>query len=234
MMTRIQRDTPLSVHGTDPPPPEWLERIERDVALDCGWGRLFLGQTFDDPARIAAGLRSEKPGRRDIAIYVRDPHVVVAQAPQELFVDPSFTYRLWLDELDGAQGAAPRVTVRGMASEADGDAMNRLFTEIGMVTAPPAVMWKKQQSRAFVYLVAVELGTRNVVGTVMGLDHVASFDDPEQGSSLWTLSVSPQCGVSGVGEALTRALARRVPRARLRLRRPLGHARQRGRHRAVR
>ena len=36
----------------------------------------------------------EASGHRDICIYPREPHVLVAQAPTELFLDPSHTYRL--------------------------------------------------------------------------------------------------------------------------------------------
>src|SRR3712207_7009531 len=32
--------------------------------------------------------------RSDICIYARDPHVLVGLAPDELFIDPSYTYRL--------------------------------------------------------------------------------------------------------------------------------------------
>src|SRR3712207_6960217 len=32
--------------------------------------------------------------RSDICIYPRDPHVMVGMAPDELFIDPSYTYRL--------------------------------------------------------------------------------------------------------------------------------------------
>jgi GNAT-family acetyltransferase (TIGR03103 family) len=43
----------------------------------------------------------------------------------------------------------------------------------------------------------------------MGVDHVAAFDDPEQGCSLWCLAVDPRTSRPGVGEALTRALIER-------------------------
>ncbi len=62
--------------------------------LDCGWGRLVFGQTFDDQVHVADVLRAEEAGARDICIYLRDPHVLVAWLPDELFIDPSLTYRL--------------------------------------------------------------------------------------------------------------------------------------------
>lgn len=67
-----------------------------DVVVDCGWGRLIFGHTFSDNTSIANVLKDEKDGKRDLAIYLRDPHVVLAKAPQQLFLDPSHTYRLRL------------------------------------------------------------------------------------------------------------------------------------------
>jgi len=66
----------------------------RDAIVDCGWGRLIFGQTFADLKDLANSLREETEGQRDVAFYVRDPHVVLSSAPQELFLDPSHTSRL--------------------------------------------------------------------------------------------------------------------------------------------
>src|SRR3546814_8998958 len=73
-------------HLTDP--------MADDVVLEMGWGRLIFGQTFSDHAGIETALRDERLGRRDIALYMRDPHILVSRRPQDLFVDPSFTYRI--------------------------------------------------------------------------------------------------------------------------------------------
>ena len=62
--------------------------------VDVGWGRLIFAQTFPDPQTVAGVLLGEQPGRRDIAIYVNDPQLILSVAPQDLFLDPSTTYRL--------------------------------------------------------------------------------------------------------------------------------------------
>src|SRR3546814_7837707 len=56
---------------------------------------------------------------------------------------------------------------------------------------------------------SADLETGQVIGTVMGVDHKRAFDDPENGSSLWSLAVDPQTSHPGVGEALVRQLAER-------------------------
>ena len=71
-----------------------VDAMADDVVLELGWGRLIFGQTFADPDKLAEVLRQEGHGRRDICIYAREPQVLVARAPAELFIDPSHTYRL--------------------------------------------------------------------------------------------------------------------------------------------
>ena len=74
--------------------PPLAEHRDDNAVVDCGWGRLVFGQTFGDPADVAEIMRAEKPGSRDICLYATEPHVVVRSAPNELFIDPSHTYRI--------------------------------------------------------------------------------------------------------------------------------------------
>jgi GNAT-family acetyltransferase (TIGR03103 family) len=178
-----------------------------NATLNCGWGRLLFGQTFADPQRLADAMRAEAPDRRDIAIYVRDPHVALAAAPQELFLDPSHTFRLDLSRYRKSRRKPRGFAVRRLSSRADADAVNRIYAARGMVTVPPEFFWEKRDARAITYFVAEDETTGMVIGTVTGVDHVAAFDDPDRGSSLWCLAVDPQSGRPGVGEMLVRRLA---------------------------
>ena len=92
---------------------------EQDVAIECGWGRVIFGQTFRDPLQVVRLLESERPGQRDIAIYLREPHVVTASAPNSVFLDPSHTYRLWLHDYRPAARRVPGLIVRRLNSRAD-------------------------------------------------------------------------------------------------------------------
>ena len=65
------------------------------------------------------------------------------------------------------------------------------------------------RTRTFTYLVAEDVRTRAVVGTVTGVDHALAFGDPENGTSLWCLTADPQDAPPGTGEALVRVLAER-------------------------
>jgi len=197
----------LGLH--DASPPELVDAMAKDVELELGWGRLVFGQTFADSQELVEALRREGPGRRDICIYARESHVVVAEAPTELFIDPSHTYRL---RFTGKKKNAPPprlgVTVRTLNDPIDADAMNRVYVRCGMVPAGVDVIWNNHQHvPAVKYLLAIRDEDGAVVGTVTGVDHELLFNDPEEGSSLWTLAVDPAAGLPGVGAALTRALA---------------------------
>ncbi len=198
----------LDLHN--PAPPHSIDTMAHDVELELGWGRLIFGQTFADSGKLAEALRREGPGRRDICIYARESHVVVARSPTELFIDPSHTYRLRLTNYSHEELAPSPVGValRTLEKPSDADAMNRVYVCCGMVPAPVDVIWHNHlHAKAVTYLLAVRDDDGTVVGTVTGVDHEALFSDPEHGSSLWSLAVDPAAGVPGVGEALTRALA---------------------------
>lgn len=179
-----------------------------DVTVDCGWGRLLFGQTFSDPHALAEAMRAESPHRRDIAFYISDPHVLLAKAPLELFLDPSHTFRLDLASGPGNGGREARgFAVRKLAPRADAADVNRIYAARRMVPVPPEFFERNADNPAVIYLVAEDERTGDVIGTVMGVDHGRAFGDPERGSSLWCLAVDPQASQPGIGEALVRHLA---------------------------
>src|SRR5690606_20537106 len=94
--TPVTRTPVLTSRASHEPSAHELEGMGTDVVLDLGWGQLVCGQTFRDLRGIVDVLRGEETGRRDICVYPRDPQVLVGMAPDELFIDPSLTYRLYL------------------------------------------------------------------------------------------------------------------------------------------
>lgn len=177
-----------------------------DFSLDCGWGRLIFGQTFTQPETIIATLQQELPERRDIAIYIRNPHVLLANAPQDVFLDPSHTYRLDLSTYRASSRAPKGFFIRRLTSKSDADAINRIYAARGMVPAPAEFFWAQRDARSICYFLAEDETTGEILGTVTGVNHHHAFDDPERGSSLWCLAVDPQTRQTGVGECLVRRL----------------------------
>ena len=187
-------------------PPLETTEARRNASIDCGWGRLIVAETFEDPNELAATLREEGPDRRDIAFYVRDPHVLLSRAPQELFLDPSHTYRVNLSTYRQARRGHKGFHIRRLATEADAQAVNIIYQMRGMVTVPPEFFWSKRSAQAITVLVAEDAETDEIIGTVYGVDHRHAFGDPANGSSLWCLAVAPQARHGGIGEALVRHL----------------------------
>jgi GNAT-family acetyltransferase (TIGR03103 family) len=183
--------------------------MQSDVVLDLAWGRLIFGQTFSDLRGIVDALRAEESGERDICIYPRDPHVLVGLAPDELFIDPSYTYRLDLYRYRPRTELIRGVFVRTVTSQAEMDAINGIYAINGMVVGDAEIMWRNHRTRCFTYLVAEDQRTGKIIGTVTGVDHQLAFDDPEGGTSLWCLAVHAQDAPPGTGEALVRVLAER-------------------------
>ncbi|WP_282363407.1 N-acetylglutaminylglutamine synthetase [Pseudomonas sp. PS01297] len=175
------------------------------VAVHCGWGRLLIGHTFPDPARLANELLNEQAGERDIALYVAAPQQVLAQSPQQLFLDPSDTLRLWFTDYRPATRVFRGFRIRRVRSEADWNAVNALYQARNMLPIDPDLLTARHNGGP-VYWLAEDEDSGAVIGSVMGLNHHTAFHDPENGSSLWCLAVDPQCSRPGVGEVLVRHL----------------------------
>ena len=93
--------------------------VLHEAFVDCGWGRLIFGQTFAAPASLAAMLSAETEGERDIILYAREPHVLLAEAPQLLFLDPSHTYRLDFFAPPAVRQSTPAIAIRAARAEVD-------------------------------------------------------------------------------------------------------------------
>ena len=175
------------------------------VAVHCGWGRLLIGHTFPDPVTLAEELLNEQPGERDIALYVAAPQQVLAQSPQQLFLDPSDTLRLWFTDYRQATRVFRGFRIRRAQSEADWNAINTLYLSRSMLPIDPTLLTSRHDGGP-VYWMAEDEDSGAVIGSVMGLNHHTAFNDPENGSSLWCLAVDPLCSRPGVGEVLVRHL----------------------------
>jgi GNAT-family acetyltransferase (TIGR03103 family) len=173
-----------------------------NAIIDCGWGRLLYGPSFESPQALARELQQEQHGKRDIALHVEAPQLVLAEAPSQLFLDPSLIFRRTLDDALPEDLPAPGVVIRPLTTRADIAAINRLYSMRGMLPVDQRTAWAQRFSDAVVFLVAEDERTGDIIGSAMGVDHFEAFGDPQGGSSLWCLAVDPQTRLSGVGQSL--------------------------------
>lgn len=175
--------------------------------IDVGWGRLIFAHTFPDPQSVADALLHEKPSQRDIAFYVNDPQLVLGVAPQDLFLDPSTTYRLNLKEWRDEGSLSLPIRVSTIQARDEIDEMNRMYLANGMVPVDPETVWQSRADERFDYYIARSETSDQIIGVSLGVDHARCFDDLFNSSSLWALAVDPQAHVPGVGTVLVSHLA---------------------------
>ena len=137
---RVNRGDRLSTGHHEPSIEGLKEGLTPESTVDLGWGRLIFGQTFPDHGSIRDVLLDEGAGQRDIAMYLRDPQVLVGSTPAELFIDPSLTYRLWMHRYRSRRDPVKGIVVRPMDRPGDAEEINRIYAACGMVTAEPDVM----------------------------------------------------------------------------------------------
>jgi GNAT-family acetyltransferase (TIGR03103 family) len=189
--------------------PRARETWKSDCVVDCGWGRLLFGHTFSGPGAVVEALMEEGAGQRDIAFYLTDPHVVLASAPSDLFLDPSHSYRLRFSDYRPTQDRVPGLIVAPVTTPEEIEEVNRIYQSIGSVPVHDGFLAQCREARTVRHLLARDEETGAIVGTVMGVDHVMAFNDPERGSSLWSLAVDMQSRLPRIGEILVRTLIER-------------------------
>lgn len=175
--------------------------------VDVGWGRLLFAHTFPTPESVAKVMLDEKQGKRDVAFYVNDPQLILNAAPQDLFLDPSSTYRLdlknWKEELDSQRPF--RITL--LEKQTDVVEINKIYQQVGMVPVDEETVWSSRGDSRFSYFVAKPRDSDQVIGVALGIDHTRCFNDLFDSTSLWGLAVDPQSPFPSIGTALVLHLA---------------------------
>ncbi|MCB9091488.1 MAG: N-acetylglutaminylglutamine synthetase [Halobacteriovoraceae bacterium] len=195
-----------SVENWLDPDESYQKNIKHDKYLQLGWGKLIFANTYQNLEKFIEELKIEAPDQRNIAFYTIDPHVVVSLAPNEVFLDPSHSFRIPFENYQPARRTNTRLFVRRLTKKKDLEAVNRILLSRNMVPLKSSMVLEQRNSKEILYLVAESTKTGDIVGFVNGVDHYEAFNDPEKGTSLWSLAVDPKSALPGIGEALTRYL----------------------------
>ncbi|TKB48876.1 hypothetical protein FCL40_09540 [Ferrimonas sediminicola] len=177
--------------------------------VHCGWGRVLFGHTFSNHQQLIDHLDGEEQLRSDVVFYCREPQVLVSKAPQQLFIDPSLTYRLALSTFDSSATETGRIRLRPMMGGWDEHNINTLLLSLGRVDLGEDFTHKMFADPSLSMLLAEDEQTGKLLGCVTGIDHKLAFNDPDNGSSAWGMAIDPDCPVEGVERALITGLAKR-------------------------
>ena len=151
--------------------------IDDNTIVQCGWGRVIFANTFASAEEVLQVLLKEKRSQRDIAFYVNDPHVFTSLATQDVFLDPSHTYRLWFEKYRAPKRPTKGVIVRRLQKKKEIQKVNAILQSRGMVPLNTEQTVKQLNSRKVLTLVAESLHDGNIVGFVTGIDHKMAFND---------------------------------------------------------
>ncbi len=183
------------------------QKTQHASYVDVGWGRLVFAHTFATPESVAEVLMDEPPDKRDIAFYVNDPQLILAVAPQDLFLDPSTTYRLQLEKWERVDLQDLPFRITKIETAEDIVAVNRIYSAVGMVPVDEELVWENRNDERFGYFLVRPLESDDVIGVALMVDHTKCFDDMFNSCSLWALAVDPQSQYPAVGVALVQYLA---------------------------
>ena len=196
----------------------WGERPKlpkHNITIECGWGRLLFAHTFAKSETLAKSLKEEANNKRDLALYVREPQVVVSHDPQNLFVAPSYIFRLTLDNYQPLKKKKSGFTIRMLDTKTDIEGINKIYRSRHMVEVSPEFLKKSYNKRKYLtYWVAVDRDTKEIIATCMGIDHAGAFGDPEKGASLWCLAVDPQASHPAIGLHMVQHIAKHYIKTR--------------------
>ncbi len=177
------------------------------ASLNVGWGRIIFAHTFPDANSVARALLLERRGERDIAFYVTDPHLILNVAPQDLFLDPSNTYRLQLDQWPPAERNLVGFEITELKDRNDLIAVNRIYASQNTIPIDIDLVWEARDDDRFTYFIARSTSDQKILGVALAVDNAACFNDLFNSCSLWALAVDPQSQLPGVGVALVRHIA---------------------------
>ena len=187
-----------------------IENIEykdkdRNCSIECGWGKLIFAHTYDSNKEIIKSLKDEEKGKRNIAIYVKEPQII-NMLSKDIFLDPSVTFRLQSFNYMPPKNVHRQFKIRYLSSIKDAQIVNEIYKEYNMIEVEPEVILKNQKSKAIAYYIAEDL-EGNIIGTIMGVNHSLLFNDSEKGASFWSLAVTSKTKLRGVGRTLIRYVA---------------------------
>jgi ribosomal protein S18 acetylase RimI-like enzyme len=174
------------------------QKIKKNVSVNLGLRKLFFSQTFDNNQYFINEIL--KPHRGiNAAVYIQSPQILIGQSKDKLVLDPSVCHRLDLSKYEVPGKINKKIIIRKIMKK-DVRGVNEIYKYYGMFPISEKTVKNNQGFPAVTYFVAENEG--QIVGIVIGVNHVELFNSPERGSTLWGLAVLPGNKGKGIGTLL--------------------------------
>ena len=203
---RTERASSPSIKNWDSKLPWNYLNYDEDTCIDCWWWNLIFWHTYKDQEKIIKDTCNERRWKRNLALYIKNPHVLLSIAPQKLFLDPSHTYRLWFDKIQFIPEINKSIVVRQLLKESDLNAINEIYKKRKMVTLPNSFLKRAKTKKCINIFVAESVESWEIIWVIMWIDHHFAYKDPEWGSSFWALAIDNQANVPWAWMALVKFL----------------------------
>jgi ribosomal protein S18 acetylase RimI-like enzyme len=174
------------------------DNIKKNISIDLGFRKLFFSQTFDNNQYFIDEVLKPREGI-SVAVYVQNPQILENQSEDKLALDPAVCYRLYLSKYKVPSFNHKNVIVRKINLE-DIDGVNKIYENYGMYPIDRRTVEENRLADTATYFVAEK--NDEILGIVIGINHIKLFNSPEGGASLWGLAVAPQDKGKGIGTIL--------------------------------
>jgi ribosomal protein S18 acetylase RimI-like enzyme len=174
------------------------KNIIKNISIDLGIRKLFFSQTFDNNKYFIEQVLKPHEGM-NAAVYIQNPQILIDQSGDRLALDPSVCYRLELSKYEPTKIRNKNIILRKIRLE-DVKGVNKIYGYYGMCAIDQKTVNDNMHASVVTYFVAEKNG--EMLGIVIGIDHVKLFNSPERGSSFWGLAVLPGEEGKGIGKLL--------------------------------
>jgi GNAT-family acetyltransferase (TIGR03103 family) len=168
--------------------------------LDCGWGKILFGETYNSAEKVAIDLKKEKKKERNILFYPLNPQILLTNYPQDFFLNPAYTYKIDLTSIIYKRSGKVDFSIRKADCEKDIEDLNRVYEKMKM--QPLRQNWLENKGYAIEVFIVEDNETLEVLGGAIIVDHFIAWKDIKKSVSLWSLVVNVHAKYSGIGKKL--------------------------------
>jgi len=179
---------------------ENIENIKKNASINLGYRKLFFAQTFTTQETLITEMLKDTESKVSVAIYVHYPQILIDISKGKLNLIPEIAYRLELNKYSYKEDKINKDINIQLLHKKDILDINKIYKDTAMNPIDFKNTKENHYSDKASYFIAKY--KEEIVGIVIGIDHKKLFNSPENGCSIFGLSVSPNARKLGIGTKL--------------------------------